>query len=474
MEKMSREIKLFKTTILLIFGTFLPRILNLVTTPLLTSYTSGDEFGFINLLTTTVLSFVIPICTLQLEQACYRYLSDTDTHDERVTIITTSFVMIFLIMIVVAIVCLFIPFPNQVSYFTLLLIIYLWIEIIVQVLRYILRAFDMYKTYTTLSAVVVIVNFIVLYICLVKFDLGYISALIALTVADIVGGIFIVVKMRFFQYIRFSSFNQTVLKELLHYTFPFIPNSIAGYINTLSDQWIVTAVLGLGANGIYTMANKIPSIINLIFPAFNIAWTDSAVLSLKDNDFKKYYSSMFLKLFYFLSVSALGLITISPILFNILNKNPSLSSAIQYVPILIVAFYFQCFTMFFSGILIALKESKIIYQSTFIAAMINVLLNVLFMKLLGVYAAVLSTLISNFVLTKIRHHFLNKNVCKLFLPRRLIIGVLVLFILCSIFMLSNIFILQLLNYIIVLFVAIIFLEEMFVIIKNNIIKKIRG
>lgn len=471
---MSREVQLFKTTLLLIFGTFLPRILNLVTTPLLTSYTTDGEFGFINLLTTTILSFVIPICTLQIEQACYRYLKDAKTHKDRVTVITTSFALLIVMMVIAGTICLFIPFGIEISYFNYLLIAYLWIEILVQILRFILRAFGMYQQYTILAALVVIVNFVTLFSCLVIFKLGFMSALIALTVADFVGLIYILWVTKFFQYIKFDAFDKDLLKVMVRYVLPFVPNSIAGYVNMLSDQWIIVSVLGLGANGIYSMANKIPSILNLIYPAFNVAWTDSAVETIKDKDYASYYKGIFVNVFNFLSVSALGLITITPILFDFLNKSEALASAIQYIPILIIAFYFQCFTMFFSSILIALKESKFIYKTTLIAAIVNVILNILFMKKFGIYTAVLSTLISNFILAQLRYKFIDQTICRLKVPKRLIGLTIILFIIVSLFTLSNSIILQVFNYLIVIVFAYIMLSDLIIILLKKMKKKLRG
>lgn len=445
---MSRENKLVKTTMILILGTFLPRLINLATTPILTKYTSGSEFGFINFLTTTILSFVIPVSTLQLEQACFRYLVEAKTFRDKARIITSALCLIFIIMIFAAFVCLLIPFDINISYFTWLLILYIWIEILVQMLRFILRAFSMYKHYSFLAAIAVFVNFIVLYICLVFYDMGFIGALIALTIADVVGLVYIVITTRFWIYIKPSLFDFELLKDMLRYALPFVPNSIAGYVNTLSDQWIIISVMDLTANGIYTMAAKIPSILNLIYPAFNLAWTESAISSLEDNDYQKYYNKMFLTIYCMLSAGTVCLIAISPQLFDILNQSESLMSAMLYIPILIVAYYFQCFGQFFSSIYIALKMSKSVLRSTVYAAVVNVVLNIIFIKYFGLYAAVFSTLISNFILAATRYFEINNRYCKLSIPKRLIQGTVVIFVLMSIIALSDNNILYIINYII--------------------------
>lgn len=470
---MSRENKLIKSSLILLLGTFLPRIINLITTPLLTKYTTGGEFGFINFLTTTILGLVIPICTLQLEQACYRYLISAKTHKEKCKVITSIMLLIFAIMIVVAGVCLIIPFNVDIDYFNYLIIAYIWVGILVQMLRFILRAFSMYKHFSYLSIIAVVTNFIILYVCLVILKMGYISSLISLTLSEIIVFFYIIFSIKFWRFIKPTYFDFNLLKEMLYYVFPFIPNVVAGYVNNLSDQWIIVSMLDLTANGIYTMANKIPSILNLIYPAINVAWTESAINSLEDKDYKKYYNKMFKSIFCLLTSVTLCLMAISPIFFSFLNQSESLNDAILYVPILIVAVYFLCFSQFFSSIFIAFKLSKNVLHSTLSAAIVNVILNLMFIKVLGIYAAVLSTLISNFILAAIRYIEINKKHCRLHLPRKTIIAVSILFIVTGFLSLSNNNILIGVNIGLSLIVSYILIGDMSKVLFRSVLKKLR-
>ena len=61
---MSREKSLIKNTLIMAVGTFLPRIINLLTTPIITSSTTGAQYGQIDLVTSTILNFIVPLCTL--------------------------------------------------------------------------------------------------------------------------------------------------------------------------------------------------------------------------------------------------------------------------------------------------------------------------------------------------------------------------------------------------------------------------
>lgn len=416
---MSREKSLFKNTIILAIGTFLPRIINLATTPLITKHTTGSEFGYMDFITSTILSFVVPVCTLQLEQALFRFLIDAKSEREKKVVITTGYTLIALIMVVIAAICWFIPIDGFWGIYKLLLIGYIWIEIISQMSRFVLRAFSMYKEYSIFAALAVIVNFAVVALCLLVLKTGYMGILIALTVADIIGVIYVILTSHMFVYFSLKAFDFEMMKEMLRYSLPFVPNMISWYVNLLSDKWIIIGFLGATANGVYSIANKIPSIVNILYPAFNLAWTESATRSVEDEDSNKYYSRMFKMIFCILSGGTACLLAISPYLFSFLNKNPDLNTAFQYTPTLIVATYFYCFAQFFSSIYIAIKSGKNMSISTTTAAIINVVLNLALVKFIGVQAAVLSTLISNFALAAYRYYDINKHYYRMKVNKRL-------------------------------------------------------
>ena len=97
---MSREKTLVKNTLIMALGTFLPRIINLLTTPIITSATTDAQYGQLDLVTTTILSFIVPLCTLQIEQALFRFLVDAKSEKEQRRVITNGYVMIFGLMVI--------------------------------------------------------------------------------------------------------------------------------------------------------------------------------------------------------------------------------------------------------------------------------------------------------------------------------------------------------------------------------------
>ena len=74
----------------------------------------------------------------------------------------------------------------------------------------------------------------------------------------------------------------------------------------------------------------------------------------------------------------------------------SYSDAYAYIPILAISIYYTNMSNFFGGIFGAYKDTKIMGSTTIVAAIMNIVINLIFK--FGIWAAVFSTLISNVVI----------------------------------------------------------------------------
>ncbi|MDD8049451.1 MAG: lipopolysaccharide biosynthesis protein [Thomasclavelia sp.] len=438
---MSREKTVLKNTLIMMFGTFLPRVINLLTTPIINGSISGSAYGNVELITNTILNFAVPLLTLQMEQALFRFLIDSKDELEQKKVITNGYAVIIFMMMIGALITLFLPIEGFSGGWKALLIGYIVIEIIATTSRFILRAFSKYKEYSILAGIVVFVNFGCVVLNMKVFHMGMQGVVLALTVADIVGFLYVIKVTNVFSYIDLKCYDKDYRNSMMRYALPFLPNQISWYINQMSDRWIISLFLGFFSNGVYSMANKIPSIVNILYPAFNLAWTDSAQRSVNDEDSFSYYNNMFKKLFCIISAGTGLLIGLTPIIFAVLCANPKLYVALPYSVLLVVATYFYCFGQFFGSIYVALKQTKNMSVTTMISAIINIVINLVFMYQFGVIIACISTFCANLFLAGYRYYDLNKRYLKIKLPSRLIVLTIFVFaILCVCCLSSSIYI----------------------------------
>ena len=170
---------------------------------------------------------------------------------------------------------------------------------------------------------------------------------------------------------------------------------------SVSDRTIITAVLDIGMNGIYSAANKFSAIFSTISNIFSITWTESTSMHINDSDGAKYFSNVINKVFKFFSCLCIGMISVIPFVFSILiGKN--YSEAYYQIPILLLGGLCNSMVLLLSSIYIAKKMTKKVAQTSIISAVINIFVNFALIKFIGLYAASISTFVAYFSMMIIR------------------------------------------------------------------------
>lgn len=389
---MSRETKLIKNTFILSIGTFLPKLAAFITLPILTAYLSKEQYGTYDLVTILV-SLVLPVATLQIHTAAFRFLIE-HKNDRNLAKIYMSNIMAFVIpvaMVTLTLLYIFIPITNIET--KLWVCVYLFFDTLVAEARQITRGLSRNLDYSV-SAIISAIVKMVLAVVLVKFlKMELNGAIIALALSPIISLLYLIFKVRLYELIDFKLVNRKVLKEMLSYSWPMVPNNMSAWVMRASDRFVVSAFIGLSANAVYGVANKIPSLLTLAQSTFNMAWQENASIASKDKDATAYYSKMFSVMMNFYA-GCLGLIiACTPILFSLLIRG-DYSDSLPQMPILFLATFFSCMSSFLGGIYIAKKATKSVGITTVLAAVCNLVVDLALIRHIGLYAASGSTLVS--------------------------------------------------------------------------------
>ena len=143
-------------------------------------------------------------------------------------------------------------------------------------------------------------------------------------------------------YLKFKKIKKDKLSNMIKYSIPLVPNSVSWTIINLSDRIVVSSVLGVEVNGIYSVSNKFPSVIDTIYGFFYTAWKESAAKNLNDENHDEFYIDVYTVIKRFMFAVVLCLMAVLPLVYGILVKKDFISSY-NYVPILIIAIYFWIF-----------------------------------------------------------------------------------------------------------------------------------
>lgn len=424
---MSRDKQLFKNTIILAIGMVLPKIFTILTIPIYSSYLNVEEFGGVDFVTTIILGLVVPILTLQLENGVFRFLIEAKTEREKKHYISTSYYLVLVLSLIAMGVMYFIPVAGlNTPSLRVVLAIYVAVETLILFFRNVVRGLGKNGQYALNSIISVVVNFVMMVITMMVLKIGVYGYMLSLLIPDVVALLYLVFKEKLYKYIGLKYVDMDYLGKLLRYSLPLIPNAISWFVINFSDKVIIVSLLGQAAQGIYATAYKIPNMFNMFYQAFNLAWTESASRNADRKGLEKYYSRMFAQLFKLLSAGAMLLIAFAPFVFKVLVQGESYFAAIEYMPLLIVSTYLSCMAAFYGSIYVAAKESKKAGVTSFVAAIVNLVVHFGLITWLGLHAAVISTFVSFLVLTLYRAYDINQHYYRIRYNYRVIILVIIL------------------------------------------------
>lgn len=397
---MSRKKDLILNTIIIAIGKCSTQVVSIILLPIYTSILTTQEYGTYDLII-TITTFLVPFITLLMEESMFRFLIDAKDKNEKREVISQTFIystissIIFILIIIVI--------GNLLNiHDTYIFIGYLISNIIIGLRNAIVRGNGKIKLYSLTNFLTSLITIILNIIFIVKFRLGYYGLLYSSIIACLIVSSFVFIKIRVWNYISLRKFNKIKMKEMIKYSIPLVPNSISWAIINLSDRLVISGFLGTSANGIYSMAYKFPNIMDTIYNFFYIAWKESAAKVLKDQDAKEFYNNVYHALLRFLIAITLGILAFMPFIFPLLIKE-EFAEAYKYIPMLLIAMFFNNISGFYGGIFSAYKSTKIIGSTTIISAVINLVVNLALIKFIGIWAAALSTLISTFIVYKLRN-----------------------------------------------------------------------
>lgn len=389
---MSKGKDLAKNTAIVSIGKICTQLITFFLLPVYTAVLSNEEYGVVDLLN-TLTSLLLPIVTLQIEQGIFRYLIDCrENNEKQIKLITTiiRFMIIQSIACIVIFLCISPFIHNEYKYF---LMANLLMGIFSSLLLQICRGLGDNATYAIGSFITGAFTVVLNVIFIVAFRWGAYGMLGATAISNFICAVYIFLKRKIYKYIKPKQFDKKILKEIIKYSVPLIPNMISWWIVSASDRTIISAVIGIAQNGIYSAANKFSGVFTTLYSVFNLTWTESASININSEDRDEFFSKILDFVIRFFGCLCLGTIAVMPFVFNILI-NEKFAEAYYQIPILILGSVFNILVSFVGSIYVAKKLTKEIAKTSIISAVINIFVNIALIKSIGLYAASISTVIA--------------------------------------------------------------------------------
>lgn len=392
---MKQEKELIKNTFIIAIGKFSTQIVSFLLVSLYTAKLTTQEYGSYDLII-TIITFITPFITLTFEESMFRFLIDAKNRREEKSIITQTVVTI-LTMLAIACLIIFLVIKIFSINTTKLFIPYVIAVVLMALMNALVRGLGKIKLYSLSNFILSVLTIVLNVVLILGTNLKVDGLLLSVIIANLVMVLFLSIKLKLKEFIDFKLMNKKLMKEMLTYSIPLIPHSLSWTIINLSDRLIIAGALGTASNGIYAISNKFPTIINTVYNYFAIAWKESAAKALHEEDSGQYYNKIYEALKNMVYSATVLVIAFVPFVFNILIKG-GYQEAYLYIPILVFSVYFSNMASFYGGIFSAYKKTKIIGTTTLVSAIINLVIDIVFIKTIGIYAAAISTLLASMFL----------------------------------------------------------------------------
>ncbi len=405
---MNKKKQLVKNTIIIFFGRVCTQLISFFLLPLYTSYLNTSEYGIVDLIQTYVTLFV-PIITLELEMSIFRYLVDArSSKKETNKLISNNFFVLFVSLFIFT--CLYLIINCFINIpFRWIILIDVFVCVLSGNFLQIARGFGKTLDFSISCILTGLTTVISNIILIIFFHMGAEGMIISMALANGVCSLYLFIRLKLYSKIKLQKVDFKLLKEMYKYSLPLIPNGISWWIVNVSDRSIISWILGAGANGLYAISNKFPTIISSLTGIFNLSWAESAALHINSKDRDEFFSDITNTVIKLFSALGVGMIACMPFVFPILIDQKYLE-AYNYIPFLILGTVFNVVICLYSQVYLAKKLSKQVATTAIIGAIINVIINFLLIRKLGLYAASLSTAISYFVMMLYRHFDLKKYI----------------------------------------------------------------
>lgn len=463
---MSKQSKLIKNSIILIAGKFCTQFITFLLLPLYTANLSTEEYGIVDLITTYI-ALLVPVITVQIEMALFRFLIDCrDDNKSKSIVISNAYFIVGLISILFVILGMLIINIFNISYGYYLIIMVL-VTIGSNILLQTARGIGDNTGYSLGCIITAVTNILLNIILLLYFKMGLYSVFISTIVSNLFCAIFLFIRNKVINFISFKLISKKMSREMLSYSLPLVPNGIVWWIINTSDRTLISMIIGISANGIYSVSNKFSNIINSFYGIFNMSWTESVSLYIDDED--NFLKDSFNVIFRLICSLCLLLISGMFIVFPILVES-KFKSAYEYIPLLIISSIFSMLSASLSSIYVAKKKTKEIARTTILASILNIIINLLLIEKYGIYAAVISTLVAFLVVFILRYIDVQKYV-NLKLEKAHVFIFFVLFIIAMIIYNLNNMIVNIINLVIMLIVVFFMNKNELFAICKKIVKK---
>lgn len=198
-------------------------------------------------------------------------------------------------------------------------------------------------------------------------------------------------------------FDKEFWKYAILFNLPLVPHYLSGLILSQGDRVIISKLLGESAVAFYSVAYNIGVMLNIIVVSINSSltpWIYQKIKLNKAQDIKNVINATLVLMFVLIFI----VIILAPEALDILAPKEYKEAVYVIPPIASSTFFFFMYIVF-ANIEFYYEKRKFVSIGSIVAAIINIILNIIFIPIFGYYAAGYTTLLCYIIFSFINFKF---------------------------------------------------------------------
>ncbi|MBS7130555.1 lipopolysaccharide biosynthesis protein [Clostridium sp.] len=408
---MNQATSFIKSSLVYFLGNILVKLTSFIMLPIYTKYISPDKFGTYDL-SIAYLTFFTSILFLDIWSGIMRFMFDYKEDGQEYKAIYNGMVIFGLSTILYILGILTVGNYFEVEYMFLIFLYGLLMNI-QNVFAYVVRAKGESLLFALSGLVGTLVIVVVNTVMLVGLQWDYSCLYISYCVGMIIQIIILNSKAKIIKKNWYSYLDIVVIKDMIKYSIPLAINSAAYWFLTSYNKVVISQKLTTIENGLYAVAGKFSVAINLITSCFTLAWQEVAFKKGENKHNQAEFYSNACNLY--LKFLGMGTVVIIPLIFIVFPYmiNQSYINALDIIPIYILGTVASSFSLFLNSIFGAIKKTNIIFITTVVGSVVNVVFINLLIDQWGLISASISLFLGYLISNIIRLIILKKkiNIC---------------------------------------------------------------
>ena len=394
---------LVSNTLLFAISNFSSKLLSFFIRPYLSYALDTPDIMGVSSLLQQATNLLIPVVSLGVSYAVIRFGLDKNVNKSSVFVnggatISVGFLLLLLAMPLVRLI------PNAAEYLP-----YLYLCVLASCLRTLCTQFIRSRMLNRLVAIdgVLTTGALLAYylVFLSWLKLGAAGFLLANACADLTSMVFVFFAGGCYKFYNPKAFDKKLWRDMLRYCLPMIPAAISFWIINASDMFFVQAMCedygGRSGNywvGLLSAGYFLPQVITILGSIFYEAWQLSAVT--EEQDREVFFSKIFRIYASVLFCCVAGVIWLCQPMMHVFREDYFLGW--QFVPFLTLASMCTCLNNFLNSVYVVYKRSTSSFYTMLVGAVVNLVLNFLFIRWFGPWGVTMASFISLLIVFLLR------------------------------------------------------------------------